>query len=391
MCHSIESRSSAFLISVWLVMLLIIPCAGQEKEADEFTDPLASIYKGEIRSTVEVILEQSQNRRYTDENFPMSPEDFDEFRREIITTLEKVLGLEKWAVRQPEGKTNALSGLFRSRTLKVITLHDVTMEVIVIEIPGEGFAVPAVICIPAGSGKQPGVCVFSGHSKNGLRDLVVDLESYQTGIATQLAQAGFVTIAVEKVDAGYLSRSFPSGVDEVEITTHGLAWGTLTRTLQLKACLAAAEILAGHERVDERYIGATGVSLGGWLSVQTALLTDRINAVADFGRKTVVLPPDVKPGDYRGVNDLCHIIPGMLSLCDRNLLSLAYCPRPMLAGHGRGDRGSHQQAEIHFQTLFARQYEALDASGNFAYHIHDGGDSVPAGTVIYYFRNVFDK
>ena len=53
------------------------------------------------------------------------------------------------------------------------------------------------------------------------------------------------------------------------------------------ATLAAVEILAAHPRVDESRMGTTGVSLGGRLAVQTALLNDRIRAVAEYGTKTV--------------------------------------------------------------------------------------------------------
>ena len=86
------------------------------------------------------------------------------------------------------------------------------------------------------------------------------------------------------------------------------------------ATVAAAEILAAHPRVDETRIGATGVSLGGWLAMQTALLSDRIKAVAEYGTKTVYLGDDVRPQDYTGVNDIRHIIPGTFHLGDRNML-----------------------------------------------------------------------
>ena len=156
------------------------------------------------------------------------------------------------------------------------------------------------------------------------------------------------------------------------------------------ACLAASEILANHPQVDDTRSGAAGVSLGGWLSVQTALFSDRIRAVADFGMKTLTVPPGTAADAYGGIKDLCHIIPGLLSLCDRNLLSLAYAPRPMLAGHGRRDASSHAQHEEHYRNLFQCQYEALGAGDDYSYHIHDGGDTMPEEAVIDYFRRVLE-
>ena len=144
-----------------------------------------------------------------------------------------------------------------------------------------------------------------------------------------------------------------------------------------------------HPRVDETKLGATGVSLGGWLSMQTAVLSDRIAAVADFGRKTVAIPPGMTAKQFRGMTDLCHIIPGMAAICDRNLLSLAYCPRPLLAGHGRKDAGSHRQGPVHFKSVFAGQYRKLGKGSRFQYHVHDGADTMPEKIVVEYFREVF--
>ena len=99
-----------------------------------------------------------------------------------------------------------------------------------------------------------------------MHDLVFGEDSYQRAIAARLARAGFASVAVEKVDSGYMSRDGASGVDEREIAGFRLAMGVPIRAVQLMANLAAVEILAGHPRVDDARIGATGVSLGGWLA-----------------------------------------------------------------------------------------------------------------------------
>ena len=376
----------------WFALLFVAFAARMAPAQERAADPLAVILRPALRPTVATVLEtHRKGRSYRDDDFPLPAERFTAFRDEIVQRLEQSLGLAEWAVRNPQGKQNALRGRFRDRLLKTITHHGVQMEVHVVEFPETGAVVPLVVCLPPGDAVHPGVCVFSGHSRHGLRDLVVDLDSYQRGAATRLARAGFVTVAVEKIDTGYLSRDGQDGVDENEIATFNLAWGRLTRAHQLMACLAAAEILAGHPRADETRIGATGVSLGGWLSVQTALLSDRIAAVADFGRKTVAVPPGIAPAQFRGMSDLCHIIPGMASVCDRNLLSLAWCPRPMLAGHGRKDTGSHLQGPIHYRQLFAAQYEKLGKAEFYEYHIHAGGDTMPTDAAIDYFRRQFNS
>ena len=184
------------------------------------------------------------------------------------------LGMEEWVVRNPQGKRSPIAGLYRDRIVGRLHHDGIDMEAHLIEILASGDQVPAVICLPAGEDRRPAVACYPGHGKNPLRDLVFDRESYQRAIATRLAQAGFAAVAVEKFDTGYLSRTAPSGVDEDEITTFRLGLGPHTRAIQLMATVAAAEILAAHPRVDETRIGATGVALGGWLAMQTALLSD---------------------------------------------------------------------------------------------------------------------
>ena len=372
-------------------VLLTISSFVKAAEPD-IADPLAPILRPVLQSSVKTLLEtHRQKQKYQESQFPLPPDKFGAFQKEVIGALTKSLQLEDWVVRNPQGKQNALQGLFKDVLLKKIRHHDVELEVHLIEIPQTGARVPAVVCLPAGDKVHAGVCVFSGHTKHGLRDLVLDLESYQSGIAVRLAQAGFVTIAVEKIDTGYLSRGFTSGVDEEQIATLRLAIGRVTRSHQLMACLAASEILAMHPRVDPERIGATGVSLGGWLSVETALLSDRISAVADFGRKTMNCPSGITENNFAGMRDLCHIMPGLMSVCDRNLHALAYAPRPMLAGHGKADTGSHEQAVAHFKPVFEKQYDALGEAGQYQYHIHSGGDTMPGQAVIEYFSQVFDE
>ncbi len=355
---------------------------------DDTRDPLYDCLAPELTSMVDVVLHRYRGgRKYPESRFPLPSAAFAAFRQEAVARLTETLHMQDWVVRGPAGKQSPLADRFHDRVLKVIHRDGVSMELHVVRIGGSGLVVPMVVCLPPGSQRAPGVCVFSGHTQHGLRDLTWDRNSYQQGMAVRLAQNGFVTIAVEKIDSGYLSRDGRRGTDEKEVTTTWLHWGQVTRAHQLQACLAASEILAVHPRVDEDRIGATGVSLGGWLSVQTALLSDRIGAVADFGRKTLAVPPGITSDEFAGQRDLCHILPGMLALCDRNVLALAYCPRPLLAGHGRQDEGSQREGPEHFEALFRDQYAALGAGGDFQYLVHEQGDEMPADVVVRWFQN----
>ena len=370
-----------------LPTLLILACLPLWSQAP--ADPLAEAF-AEAPSSVEQLIESYRRERaYAVDDFPMPPDEFAAFQSRVVGALEQSLDLASWTVRNPPPDSSPLAGLYRDHLLKTIRLHGVEIELHIIELVETGERIPAALALPAGHAVRPGIACFSGHSAHGLHDLVVNLDSYQEGVAVRLAQAGFATIAVEKLDTGYLARESPSGVDEPQIASFRLGMGRTTREAQIKASLAAVEILAMHPRVDVQRIGATGVSLGGWLAMQTALFSDRIRAVADFGRKTVFLPEEASALEFGGVTDLCHVMPKTFLEGDRNLILLPYAPRPLLAGHGRADKGSHSQHERYYKTPFEAQYRALGREDAFRYHIHEGGDTMPSASVAAWFREIF--
>ncbi len=358
-------------------------------------DPLAEVYARELRSSVESLMDQYRRERAWDtSDFPLKPEEFERFREEVITTFTASLGIERWVVRNPpEGDASPIAEQFKTRIVKEFVLENgVTIQAHVVEIIDTGDTIPVVVCLPPGDAKGlPGILCCPGHGKKGLHDLVFDRLSYQRAIAVRLAEAGFASVAIEKIDTGYLSRSAPVGDDEKAITTFRLGLGKdTTRAVQLKAAVAATEILAIHPRVDETRMGATGVSLGGWLAIQTGLLSDRIQAVAEYATKSVFLGDDADPADFSGVGDLCHLVPGTFQLGDRNILMFPFAPRPLMSGHGGPkDSNSHRWHERYYTSIHRAQYEALGKPENFRYHTHDGGHSIHPEAVIDFFDEQF--
>jgi dienelactone hydrolase len=383
--------------SIICLALLLTPLAMSRADDSPTTsgppsDPLAPILKSHLQPTVAILLDHYRTqRKYVNSDFPLSRGNFSTFQAEIKTELARALGITDWVVRSPAGKASPIANHFEDRLIKTISLHGVTVEVHAVTLQPTGLVVPMAICLPSSNKARPvpGVCVFSGHTPHGLHDLVVNLDSYQQGVAVRLAQAGIASIAVEKIDTGYLSRNGTKGNDENAAATLMLSWGSILRSHQLRACLAATEILAGHARVDESRMGATGVSLGGWLTVQTAMLNDRLTAVADFGMKTRSVATGRNPNQYQGQRDLCHIIPGMLSLSDRNLMPVVLAPTPMLAGHGKTDAASQREHAANYRTICEAQYAALGAAKNYSYLIHAGGDTMPSREAIDWFTQRF--
>ncbi len=370
--------------------------SGQSRPAD----PLKEVYGKELPSSVESLMAQFRRERAYDlDDFPLKPAAFRRFQDKVVTVWTESLGMKDWVVRNPSaGNSSPIAGKFKDRIVKRLTLESgVTIEAHVVEILDTGDQIPVVLCLPRKSASEndsdtvPGILCCPGHGRNGLRNLVFDRTSYQRAIAVRLAEAGFASVAVEKIDCGYLSRSAPTGDDEKVITTFRLGLGKdTTRAIQLKATVAATEILATHPRVDEMRIGATGVSLGGWLAIQTGLLSDRIQAAAEYATKSVFLGDDVEPAQFAGVGDLCHIVPGSFQLGDRNILMFPFAPRPLLSGHGGPkDANSHRQHEQYYTRVHRAQYEALGKPENFRYHMHDGGHSIHPETVIAFFDEQF--
>lgn len=369
--------------------LLLVHFAIGTPAGSQVTDPLEETFSRELRPAVESLIEEFRaQRRYETDDFPLSEERFLKFQREVVSEFTRALHLENWVVRSPQGKSSPIRDLFKDRVVRRFEHGGVAMEAHVIEFQ-TGHRVPIVVCLPAGEGKHPAVAAFPGHGEHPLHDLVFGEDSYQRAMCARLARAGFVSVAVEKVDSGYLSRNGSAGVDEREITPFRLAMGAPIRAIQLMATLAAVETLAAHPRTDESRMGATGVSLGGWLAIQTALLNDRIRAVAEYSTKTVYLPDGISSAEFEGAGDLCHVIPETFRLGDRNLLLFPFAPRPLLSGHGGPtDKGSHGQYEKYYKSVFEAQYEVLGQADAFRYHVHDGGHATHPTTVIEFFREV---
>ena len=104
----------------------------------------------------------------------------------------------------------------------------------------------------------------------------------------------------------------------------------------------------------------------------------------------VICGDDIKPDEFNGVGDICHIVPGTLQFGDRNVLMFPYAPRPLLSGHGGPtDRNSHREYQRYYLDVHKAQYKALGKPENFRYHIHDGGHTIPSNTVIEFFREQF--
>lgn len=367
-------------------------------------DPIGSAFFGKVPPMLETVFKEYELRReYKKDNFPLSKADHSEFRKKIINTmLSSMTGRggegSRWLVRSPYDK-NKVSGLFRTEFVSSVKVKGRNIDLYNIYIKDTGDIVPAAICMPSKI-PAPAVVAFSGHTHFGLRELFVDLESYQRGIAWRLCEAGFVTAAVEKIDSGVSSVLFQKkgerwrgdvwADDEDRISTMLLGMDDyLIPARQLMVNIALVEFVAGMRTVDKSRIGAVGISLGGWLTLQTALLNDRIKAVANFGGMWAYLDPYTKTIDHPdlvGINDFSQLFPGIWRYGDQARYIYAAAPIPMITGYGRRDTPYINFREYFYPGIL-RQYEVLGKPDDIEVVVHEGGHVLPDQEVIKFFKS----
>lgn len=414
-----ESIYMISLKKMFFVGALFVAFGGVEAIAAEpydfENDPIGKALYGKIPAYAENAVERYKRfRRYSTDDFPMKPEAYavyrEEVRRALINSMTGPSGKgEDWLVMDASKKGSHVLEKFDVEPIETVDVHDSDVELYKMTIHETGDVIPFGMCAPKKT-PAPAVILFSGHTaEGGLRELFVDRDSYQKAMALRLCEQGFVTLALEKPDSGVSTMHFqhrgerweredePGGGadDEFETASTFLAIGDyLIPGRQLMANIAALEFLAADERVDHNHIGAAGVSLGGWLTLHTALVNSRIKAVANFGGMWAYIDDTLESGKFErfeGVNDYSQLIPGIWRLGDQNRFILAAAPLVMITGYGELDY-PYTEYEGFFFPVVPQQYEALGASENIEVIRHEQGHTFPVKEVIGFFsRRLSEK
>jgi len=378
----------------------------QDLTYDWANDPIGAAFYKKVPPMLETVLKQyAAARQYSSADFPLSPGEHKVFRDRILDVMVKSMtgkggnGLD-WMVKDDD-QPGRLRDRFRADHVAKVTVHGLEIVLFTLTIADTGDVVPAALCYP-GQTPAPAILAFSGHTHFGLRELYVDLDSYQQGIAWRLCKAGFVTAAIEKIDSGISSTLFQKkgehwrdniwADDEDKIATTLLGTGDYQiPARQLMANIALAEFMAEDPRVLNKKMGAVGISLGGWLTLHTALVNGRIKAIANFGGMWSYLEeylgsPENK--EFAGINDFSQLFPGIWMLGDQNRFLYAAAPVPMLTGYGRNDV-PYVNFKKYFHPRIQEQYQLLGKPGDIEVYIHDGGHVLPSAAVIRFFKERF--
>lgn len=243
----------------------------------------------------------------------------------------------QWQSKTRASYINAL-GLSSSRptdATSVNTLRKISPKRGVIReyfelIARDGLAIPGVIQYPVGAKELPGIVVIAGHTPNGesgLSQLIDEQDSYQHAAATELAAAGFATIAIELRGFGLLGA--PHYPDHKIVAYNELQKGKTYKGLVLSDLHEVLGYLQNLEMVDGTRLGVAGASLGGELSVALGVSSPQIKAIAfsayaesgafaDFGARIKKQPHN------------CHLIPGLAKFMRREDIFRLLAPRATL-------------------------------------------------------------
>lgn len=380
------------------------PIEGPSFAYDFENDPVGTALVGKVPTLLETILSRHRSRaEYSTSDFPLSPERHALFRSQVRDAMLRSLPDAKgWTAVDAEVRDSSVASKFTAKRVATVEVNGLAVEVSTLTIHDTGDVVPVAACFPA-TLPAPGVIAFSGHSHTPLRELVVDRASYQSGIASRLCEAGFASIAVSKIDSGTMSELFQQkrerwregrwADDEEEAATTLLGTGDyIIPARQLMANIAALEFFAQDRRVDYRKIGATGVSLGGWLTLQTTLVNPRIKAVANFGGMWSYLEEPTRRmnnlSNFEGINDFSQLFPGIWRLGDQNRFLFAAAPVAMLTGYGRQD-APYTNYVNYFHPKISEQYRVLGRPEALELYVHDGGHILPPEATISFFKQQF--
>lgn len=286
------------------------------------------------------------------------------WRERLLNAAERLFAVdwccESWQVQVSDGIVNK-----QGHTQQRVVLESPTAESDVVFyrlVPGtvagaEHHTAPAVLLIPG-----------SGH---GVAGALGEIEDYQHGIASHLAQAGYVVYAVENLGWGE-RRIDPGTYDSGPAYALGIDSLKLGRPLACRYVLDARLVwkeLSRDPLVDPDRVGVVGCSLGGLIALSvSALERDQVAAtVACSGlSSSLAFIPDSPSG---------FVVPGMLRLFDAVDIAAAIAPRPLLLTFGKQDslvyQYEYESGETYQRMLPA--WTVTGASRNLELGLHEGG------------------
>ncbi|MGB7296233.1 MAG: alpha/beta fold hydrolase [Candidatus Aminicenantales bacterium] len=225
-----------------------------------------------------------------------------------------------------------------------------------------GRRIKAIVTIPR-TGTPPYPAVVSIHGHGGSRYVVYDRSNVYKGFASELAEAGYVTIAVD--------------VGQHEVNEPG-------RTLmgeRLWDVMRSVDYLLSMKDVDRAAIGCAGLSLGGEMAMWLAAMDERVAACVSSGFLTVM---DQMEHDHC----MCWKFDGLRELVDFADIYSLVAPRPLQCQNGL------REPPTMFVVPLARWalkeirliYADMGKPDNVGLAVHRGEHEVDVPSLLAFFR-----
>ncbi len=245
---------------------------------------------------------------------------------------------------------------------------------------GVGDTVFGYLLLPKGI-ETPAPAVLYHHEHGGKYALGKDAaikvreNGYAPGLA--LVEAGFIVMAIDAYGFGKREALGPAGeaesgaVTELSLFKHFLWQGKTLWGMMIHDDLSALAYLRSRPEVDERRIGATGMSLGASRSTWVAALDETIKAVAPVSQMTRYR--DFADQSHYRLHSIYYFVPGILaSGIDMEHIVALTAPRYQLILSGDSDPLS-PIAGIHKIVDYAREvYAAQGAAEQFEVKLYEG-------------------
>jgi len=278
-----------------------------------------------------------------------SVEEFEKYRRTAVLKLRQSLGLDPWPVR------NNLN----ARLVGTLDRRGYRVEKIVFE-SQPGFLVNALLYVPKDvKFPAPGVLSTIGHYDDGLY-----LWSEQ-GRCIGLVKKGYVVLTFDPISQG--ERRWLGNGDHDRLRKKIILSGMEVSGLMFWDSIRAIDYLASRPEVDPGRIGVTGVSGGGFNALYTAVLDERVKAVAPDGFAT-----EIEALIKRTGAGCCAYLPNLTRYAEISNVYSLIAPRQLLLLGGYMDVLSDRILDVYEQARAV--YKLYGAEANLRYFLdRDGG------------------
>jgi len=271
-------------------------------------------------------------------------QEFESYRTDALRQLRRSLGLDPWPQRNP----------LNARVVGSVDRGDFKIEKVIFE-SQPGFLVDALLYIPKKAHvPAPGILSTIGHWNDGF------FIWFEQGRCAGLAKKGYVVLTYDPIAQGE-RRWLGDGSHDI-LRRKIILSGMEVSGLMFWDSIRAIDYLVSRPEVDPNRIGVTGVSGGGFNTLYTALLDERVKAAGVDGYTTTI-EALVK----RGHAGCCGYLPNLSRYAEMQDVYSLMAPRRMLILGGYMDIISDRLLEIYESALTT--YKLYHAEDNLQYFL----------------------